>query len=79
MAKVVLFYFSDGPNNTSMNIDQVKEKLVEIVHEELRKVSTKRVGEESILLSKKSMKNLSDDTSQLCRLILDEMKNRFVS
>ena len=39
-------------------------------------VSTKRQGEQSVLMRKKSMESLADENTDMTREILEEMKDR---
>ncbi|XP_076080521.1 uncharacterized protein LOC143051506 [Mytilus galloprovincialis] len=54
----------------------IMQRARSLINQEVKNVSTKRMGEQSLLLTRKKMEHLSEDSSKLCDSIIEEMKNR---
>ncbi|VDI22228.1 Hypothetical predicted protein [Mytilus galloprovincialis] len=60
----------------SMNPINANKNFLKVITNECMQVSTKRQGEQSVLMRKKSMESLADENTDMTREILEEMKDR---
>ena len=60
-----------------MNPINANKNFLKVITNECMQVSTKRQGEQSVLMRKKSMESLADENTDMTREILEEMKDRW--